>query len=201
MVLPAALLLAACSEQSLRYAILGQNPGGSLTVESLPSGARLFVDGADSGKTTPISIVNLESEIVHTLRLELPGEAPQTSTVSLAAAERKRTLILIESAMVQLSVKSDPEKAELSLDGRTIAFTPSRSPVRVGKELRLRVAKVGYRTYEQTVIPARGRPIELSIALEKNEELFAEETPQPAKKTKKKKKLSSRRRAAMARRL
>jgi serine/threonine protein kinase len=159
----------------LRYAVLGQKPGGTLTVESVPSGARLFLDGVDTGKKTPISIASLESEVVHELRLELPGEEPETSTVAIAAAERRTVTVLIESAMVDLFLKSEPERADVTINGRPVAFTPCSAPVRVGQPAAIRVSKVGYQDFERTVVPERGKPIDLAIVLEKTAELLAAE--------------------------
>jgi len=159
----------------LRYAVLGQKPGGTITIESVPTGAHVFIDGEDTGKKTPIVIASLESEVVHEVRLELPGEEPQTSTVSIAAAERRTVSLIIESAMVDLRVKSDPDKADVSINGRPVAFTPCTAPVRVGQPMTLRVSKVGYKDHEQQITPVRGQPIDLMLTLAKTDELLAAE--------------------------
>jgi hypothetical protein len=188
----------------LRYAVMGQKPGGTLTIESMPSGAHVFLDGEDTGKKTPIVIASLESEVVHKVRLELAGEEPQTSTVSIGAAERRTVSIIIASAMVDLRVKSDPDRADVTVNGRPIAFTPCSAPVRVGHPMTLRVSKVGYKDYEESIVPVRGKPLDLIIKMEKTEELLAAEAeeaeiraelekPKPKPKAKRAKKSSSRR--------
>jgi hypothetical protein len=159
----------------LRYAIIGQGIGGALTIESVPSGARLFVDGVDTEKTTPVTIANLESNIEHRVRLELDGEEAETSTISVRAGERQKTSVLIKSAMVRLRVESEPSGAEVHLNGRPIAFAPAELRVRAGREVALTVTYAGYRDHQEVFTPERGSLLTKKIALEKTAALLAAE--------------------------
>ncbi len=47
-----------------------------LTLTSEPTGARVFLDGADTGQTTPAALDKLALETAHTLRLEKEGYEP-----------------------------------------------------------------------------------------------------------------------------
>ncbi len=53
------LLLCNCKEESLEGPF--QNPKGKLAIKSNPSGARIYLQGNDTGKNTPDSLNNLET--------------------------------------------------------------------------------------------------------------------------------------------
>ncbi|MBK6687231.1 MAG: serine/threonine protein kinase [Deltaproteobacteria bacterium] len=161
--------------RKLKAAVMGRKAGGALTVESIPPGASLFVDDEDTGRKTPVTIDNLESEVVHHLALELPGEPTETSTVSILAGQKKTVNVLFRNAVVDLSVKTDPPGADFYLDGRSIALTPTSLSLRTGKEVTIKITKLGYLPVEQKVVPEPQKPVKLDLVLEKSEEMKAAE--------------------------
>jgi hypothetical protein len=99
--------------------------------------------------------------------------------------------------MVDLIVKVDPAGAEIWRNGRQIAFAPATMPVRAGEPFKLAIKKLGYTPFEQELTPERGKPIEVSVTLEKTEELLAAEKAEEealAESKGKKKKTKKRRR-------
>lgn len=161
--------------RKLRTAFLGRKPGATLTVESIPPGARLFLDEEDTGRTTPVTIENVESELVHDVRLELSGEPPVTSTVTLTAGAKKTLNLYFPNAVVNLSVKAVPEGSELWMNGRQVALTPASLTLRVGEPTELEVKRLGYIPWTKTVTPAKGNELDYALELEKTEELKAAE--------------------------
>lgn len=162
-------------KRKLRAAFIGRHPGGVLTIESIPPGARVTLDDEETGKTTPLTVENLESQVVHDLRLELGNEAPVTSTVAIKAGQKQTITLSFPDAVVPLSVKTDPAAAELFVDSRPIGFTPLSLTVQVGRELQLRLNRAGYVEHIRAIVPERRKPIEIDVKLEKSEALLAAE--------------------------
>ncbi len=161
--------------RKLRQALLGRKAGAVLKLESIPPGARLFLDDEDTGRTTPVTIANVESEIVHRVRLELSGEKPVTATVALVAGVTKTLAMNFPDAVVNLSLKVIPEASEFWMDGRKIALTPTSLTIRVGQAAKLEVKRLGYVTWTEEISPARGENLDLDITLEKTPELLEAE--------------------------
>lgn len=166
--------------RKLREAFVGRNPGGTLTIESIPPGAFVTLDDEATEKKTPLTIENLESQVTHFIELTLPGEKTVTSTLAITAGQKKTLNLVFEGAVVSLAVKSEPEGAELWLDGNNVAFTPTSLSVRTDKEVKVEVKKLGYLPFEKTLTPQRGSPVEMSVLLEKSPELLEQEAMEAA---------------------
>ncbi|CAN0527238.1 unnamed protein product, partial [Laminaria digitata] len=154
----------------MRQAILGRKPGATLTLESIPPGATLVLDDEDTGRTTFVTIENVESELVHHVRLELSGEPAVTATVALKAGSKRTLSLTFPNSIVNLSVKSTPEASELWMDGRQVALTPAALTLRVEQLAQLEVRRIGYVTWSEALTPKRGQDTELDIVLEKTPE-------------------------------
>ena len=167
-------------QRTLRHAVLGRKAGAVLVVESIPAGARVFINGSDTGKKTPLTAENIESEIVHDIRLEREGSEAITSTVSLVAGTEKTVLLTFADAVVKANVSSKPEEATLKVNGRKLGFTPFTAWLNVGETSSVTVEKIGYHTWSQAVTPVAGQPLELNAELEKTDELKAVEEAEAA---------------------
>jgi hypothetical protein len=167
-------------KRKAREAVMGRKAGGMLTIESLPTGALVFFDDEPTGKTTPIKLDNVESQVVHHVRVELQGETPTTATVSVTANASQTLSLVFKDAIVDLRVKSDPIGAEVHKNGRQVALTPTTMPVRAGEPFKLALKKLGYETFEQQITPERGKPVDLDVPLVKGAELLAAEEAEKA---------------------
>jgi serine/threonine-protein kinase len=67
---------------------------GSLSVDSLPSGARVFVDGKAAG-STPLMLAQVGAG-EHVVRIELPGYRRWSSSVRIVSGERNRVTASLE---------------------------------------------------------------------------------------------------------
>lgn len=161
--------------RKLREAFVGRHPGGAITIESIPPGAFVTLDDEKTGKRTPLTIENLESVVTHYIELELEGEKTVTSTVAIEAGSKKTLNLVFPGAVVNLSVKTEPPGSELWMDGNNIALTPTSMSVRTNKETKIEIRKLGYVTFEKTITPAPGAPVDLDVTLEKTPELIAQE--------------------------
>lgn len=76
----------------------GRPPAGTasagLQVDSRPAGAQVWIDGAPAG-VTPLLLPNV-SVGTHSVRIELPGFRPWTTSVSVATGERTRVAASLE---------------------------------------------------------------------------------------------------------
>src|SRR5688572_16057318 len=83
------------STMALLASFPAQATNGSLKVTSFPAGAKVSVDGVDTGKTTPMSIsLSVGS---HLVRVEIPssGWAPAQSTVTIVEGVNEVSVTLL----------------------------------------------------------------------------------------------------------
>jgi formylglycine-generating enzyme required for sulfatase activity len=127
-----------------------------VTVDSLPSGASILVDGEAAGRT-PATLEVLQGE--HQLTLQLPGYADWQQTLTIKAGENQDLgRLSLQSAPGVLELSSDPAGANVTLDGDFQGQTPLTLQVSPGREHKLEVFKNGYQRYNGTVeLPVGGR--------------------------------------------
>ena len=92
----------------VRLAIIGRKPGGTLIVESIPSGAKVILNGEETGQTTPLTMENLESEITHELTLRLDEGVVRTSTISIVANRKRKLRVVFPEAVATVRVETVP---------------------------------------------------------------------------------------------
>src|SRR5260221_914373 len=68
---------------------------GNLKVTSFPSGAQVVVDGAPTGKTTPMSVSLAEGEHVVTVQIPNSGWQPDTRTVTIVPGNNDLSVTLL----------------------------------------------------------------------------------------------------------
>ncbi|MEE4146572.1 MAG: PEGA domain-containing protein [Halieaceae bacterium] len=127
-----------------------------VTIDSLPPGAAILVDGESAG-TTPavVEIIGGERQLI----LQLPGYADwqQPLTIEPGQALQLGTVQLQPAAGV-LELASVPSGANVTLDGEFHGQTPLSLELTPDKAHRLAVFKPGYRRHTGTVqLPAAGR--------------------------------------------
>jgi hypothetical protein len=163
--------------RGLRHAVLGRKPGAVLVIESMPPGAQVELDGASTGRVTPLTVNNIESEIVHQVRLRLGDEGTVSATVALTAGVTKTLTLAFPRAIVTARFSSRPEEALVSVDGRKANFTPTELMLRVGEPTTLEVTKAGYLPWKQTVVPEQGTPLQFDVELERDPAQWADDRP------------------------
>jgi hypothetical protein len=148
----------------------------TLHVSSTPSSAAIVLDGKETGKLTPATIVVASGS--HTVMLRLAGYAGATRTVSIAkGGQASLSVPLTETSPVargSLRITSTPAGAAVTIDGKTMTGkTPLTVAVALGRHTVL-VALPGYEGYSragvqvvkgiQTVIAAElvAIPVDLS---------------------------------------
>lgn len=152
---------------------------GSLSVTSVPAGARVFLDGGDTGKVTPVTL-SVVAGGNHGVVLRLTGYQDGRQSVSVVpGATAAVQLSLVKpaetsgspAAPVQtettLRVTSSPPGAEITLDGRDSGRKTSATLMVTAGSHTVQVRLSGYQSVTRTVTAARGKQTSLSIELSK----------------------------------
>lgn len=77
------------------FGIMAQTGSGSLKVTSYPSGANVFVDGNDTGKTTPMSISLSVGTHTVSVSVPSPGWNPDVRTVTIVSGNNDLSVTLL----------------------------------------------------------------------------------------------------------
>ncbi|MCB1844479.1 MAG: PEGA domain-containing protein [Halioglobus sp.] len=124
-----------------------------ITLDSLPAGAQILVDGETQG-STPARLELLEGE--RELQLQLPAHAPFAQTLSVTAGEAQDLgVITLARAPGELVLESSPAGANVTLNGEFQGQTPLTLALPPGRDHRLAVFKPGYQRHSETLrLPA-----------------------------------------------
>ncbi|MDD3112580.1 MAG: PEGA domain-containing protein, partial [Methanofollis liminatans] len=76
-------------------------PSGSIAVSSSPDGARIFLDGADTGEQTDTTLTHVPVG-THTIRVELDGYRDAEETVTVAAGQTAEASFTLEASAIVL---------------------------------------------------------------------------------------------------
>ncbi|MCU0630630.1 MAG: PEGA domain-containing protein [Methanoregulaceae archaeon] len=139
---------------------------GSISVSSSPSGARIYLDGTDTGCTTPKTL-NSISAGTHTVRCSLTGYTDQSQSVTVTAGHTSEIVMELSSpatATGSIYITSQPSKALLYLDGKYLGvYTPTTlNRISAGTHS-LRLTKYGYKSVSQSVTVTAGMTTPVSV--------------------------------------
>lgn len=102
-------LLAACGREA-------PEPG-ELSVTSVPTGAAISINGADTGEITPHVFDSLEGGLTYRVAVTLPEFAPRALDVGINYGQRATAQFLLSSIYGSLTVVSSPAGAAIVIDG------------------------------------------------------------------------------------
>ncbi len=103
---------------------------GVVSIRSEPPGARIVLNGKETGKRTPATLDGLEPGVEHTLGLLLDGYEPRSVRVRLAPGKLETLRVSLPRAPVPedealLVLRTEPPQAKATLDGQPIERAPS----------------------------------------------------------------------------
>ncbi len=162
---------------------------GVVRVQSDPPGARIVLNGKETGKHTPATLDGLKPGVEHAIGLLLNGYEPHTVRVRLEPgkveelrASLQRAPLSAQEALLVLRI--EPPGARATLDGRPIPSAPSGAmEMRVEAGVHeLLVRHPRRQTERRRIKLPGGRVTELSIALargRRHPERGREEQPTP----------------------
>lgn len=114
-----------------------------------------------SGTTEPAGVTNVVETGSYTVEIINPDWPPQVDT--LTVERNKQTVLQPDFQTASVALKSDPEKAEVFLDNRSLGFTPLPNAQLPPGQMKLRARFPDLPDKEETVVIKRG---------EKNEHTF-----------------------------
>jgi hypothetical protein len=136
-----------------------------LAVQSVPSGARVFVDGHPETKRTPLTL-SLREDDFHELRLELDGYEPQTRAVKPEDREATVTLQLEPERQERGTLWVDgPATAQVYVDGApTGSYAPTIGlPIAVGEHAVELHDESGALLAQRTITVGRGEILHVAL--------------------------------------
>ncbi len=141
---------------------------GSLSVNSTPSGAAIWLDGGSTGKVTPDTLTNVTAGS-HTVKLTLTGYSDYQTTVSVPSGGTASVNAVLSPVTTtgSISVSSSPSGASVYLDGGTTAIgvTPlTKSGITAGTHS-LTLRKAGYLDYGTSVSVTGGKTTTITATL------------------------------------
>jgi formylglycine-generating enzyme required for sulfatase activity len=149
-----------------------------LVVRSEPTGARVEVDGEDSGET-PLEL-RLPPGRSHRMRVTKEGYDDAETSVELRAGQKREETARLAPRLGEVKVAARPPDAELLVDGQPAGRADQTLQLlAVPHEIEIR--REGYEAVKQTVTPRPGFPQTVSVALKSREELREEKTPRVAR--------------------
>jgi hypothetical protein len=146
---------------------------GVLSVISIPTGAKLFIDDKLCGQT-PLTVDAMDAGS-HVIRAEMDGFAPETRTIDFQQGEKKVEELRLERNVGMLEVMAKPDGIKVFVDGteQGAVMLGQDNPVArfsqdvaVGDHvvsLRLK----GYGTVERRVIIEKGKTVTLKEVLKR----------------------------------
>lgn len=140
---------------------------GSISVSSSPSGARIWLDGTDSGKTTPVTLTEVTTGS-HTIKLTISGYQDYTTTVSVTSGQTTSVSGTLSPAdqTGSISISSSPTAARIWLDGADTGKSTPATVTGVPTGTRtVKLTKSGYLDYSTTVSVTAGQTATVSGTL------------------------------------
>ena len=149
-------------------AYYGSASTGSIDVQSSPTGARIFLDGADTGFTTPKT---LSGVIVgtHTVRCTMSGYIDKSQSITVNADQTTRVSLTLQSQAPvtgSISVSSSPTGARIFLDGADTGFNAPRifNGITTGTHT-IRCTMSGYGDQSQSLTVNAGKTTTVKLTL------------------------------------
>lgn len=138
-------------------------PTGSISVSSIPSGAKVYVDGSYKGRT-PLSIDGVLSGS-HMVKVSKAGYNDEIKAVSVGAGQIVNLDVVLRQLTGSIKVTSNPGGASVYLDGVYKGTTPMTiSNVPIGSHI-VKLKKQGYNEVEKTVIVSASHTTTVSLQL------------------------------------
>ncbi len=149
----------------------------SVKIESQPSGATVYVNNAQRGRT-PINVIGLNPGRIR-VRLEMSGYAPVEQTLSVSAGETLYLPLTLSAVRrTRLTVRPEPSDATvriLNIQARYrsgIELSPGRYQVEVSRQ--------GYATFQRWITLESGQSLVMPVSLQARRVNAPTPAPAPA---------------------
>jgi len=138
-------------------------PHAVLRITSVPSHARVYVNGTYLG-TTPLEIFPKPGR--YSIKLRAPNYEEYISNITIKIGENKTMHITLVPLFGYLQIESEPPEAEVYINGNYKGITPIKLKLSKGT-YEVKVSKDGYVEYVTNVTITSGQITTLSVTLNK----------------------------------
>ncbi len=139
---------------------------GKLKVDTIPSGAKILVDGEDKGQS-PVYLKDLPSGEV-LVQAELEGYPAQEKVATIAAGKVTQITLLLEKAAVMGRLYVKPDPADASVKVLNIGTRYQDGMELSAGRYHVEVSKSGFEPQRQWVDLAAGQDLEVTVALKES---------------------------------
>jgi serine/threonine-protein kinase len=154
-------------------------PSIALQIESSPSGAKVWLDGAEVG-TTPLAIDGAVAG-PHQLTVSKEGFVPARESLNLYAESPPSPFVFaLQPAAASVSISSNPASATVSVDGKEIGKTPIDDLNLEPGTHRVEVRVGGFQAWRTEVEARSGESLQIVATLERAAARPKPELPRPA---------------------
>lgn len=146
---------------------------GIVVVNTLPRGAKVYLDGSEHGELTPTTIPEITPNEVHTVLVKLDGYRDATDSASVEPGKVLRLNFELEEAPLGLDesylvIESEPTGAKIALNDEELGEqTPFKRRMEAGKTIRVQLEKSGFDPYRKSVQLVGGETVKVSASLER----------------------------------
>jgi hypothetical protein len=137
---------------------------GELEVNSVPAGARAFLDGRDVGET-PVLLPHVKPGF-HRIKVIKQGHEPYEEQTEVRARERKRISASLELTGGRLLISTEPAQANIYIDGKLAGMGSYDGKSLSPRSYKVRVLKEGYEPWEKDITLKPGDKMEVLAKLE-----------------------------------
>jgi formylglycine-generating enzyme required for sulfatase activity len=148
---------------------------GTLSLESVPRGATVTVDGKFRG-SAPMEL-SLSQQDTHTIKLSKAGYRSATRSVSVVAVSLKNITVRLKPEYGIVFLASAPADAELWVDGEPAGAATRRLELTTVPHA-LEIRKPGFQSFATTVTPRAGVSQNLNVRLETVAQAKIKTTPE-----------------------
>jgi hypothetical protein len=135
--------------QALDVTVSMKMATGLVLLKSEPAGAAVMIDGFSTG-VTPMLLTDLALG-TYTFELSSPGLLSKKVEVDVEGRQPQQVMVKLGAYTAKLFVESQPEGAEVRLNGVVKGTAPLMIEEVQPGEVTVSVSKDGYETYEQTM--------------------------------------------------
>ncbi|MGR3174615.1 MAG: PEGA domain-containing protein [Candidatus Scalindua sp.] len=138
---------------------------GSISIESEPVNARIFLDGKEFG-TTPVMRRSIDHG-KHEVEVRMEGYKVWSKIINLKAGKEKLLTATLQIMSGTISIESTPTKARIYLDGEDVGTTPDSLRSIVPGTHEIKVKMVGYEVWSKKLDVEAGKENSLTMVLQK----------------------------------
>ena len=146
---------------------------GAIRVVSKPRKARVYLDGVNTGKFTPVTLKNVPAGRRHVILVEKKGRRPAFGVIDLDPDQKALANLNLRrkgrryKGRIPVKIESEPPGAAIFVDGGQVKKkTPTEIRLRADRSVRLEVVKSGLDKWVRTVRPVPGMDITILVKLE-----------------------------------